>query len=85
MKKRLKIYKMNWQYITSNPQILEGKPIIKGTRISVALILEWIANGSSINEITFEFPQLSREAIQEALHYAAQRSRNEFFYEIKVA
>jgi uncharacterized protein (DUF433 family) len=69
LKKRLKNLKMNWQYITSNPQILEGKPIIKGTRISVALILEWIANGSSISEITFEFPQLSREAIQEALRY----------------
>jgi uncharacterized protein (DUF433 family) len=76
---------MNWQYITSNPQILEGKPIIKNTRISVALILEWIANGSSIDDIVYEFPQLSREAVQEAIHYAAQRSRNEFFYEIKVA
>jgi uncharacterized protein (DUF433 family) len=76
---------MNWQYITSNPQILEGKPIIKNTRISVALILEWIANGSSIDDIVYEFPQLSREVVQEAIHYAAQRSRNEFFYEIKVA
>lgn len=75
----------NWQYITSNPKILEGKPVIKNTRISIALILEWIANGSTINEIIYEFPQLSREAIQEAIHYASQRSRNEFFYEIKVA
>ena len=75
----------NWQYITSNPKILEGKPVIKNTRISVALILEWIANGSTINEIIYEFPQLSREAIKEAIHYASQRSRNEFFYEIKVA
>ena len=76
---------MSWQYITSNPQILEGKPIVKNTRISVALILEWIANGSTIDDIIYEFPQLSREAVQEAIHYAAERSRNEFFYEIKVA
>ena len=76
---------MNWQYITSNPQILEGKPIIKNTRISVALILEWIANGSTIDDIVDEFPQLSRQAVQEAIHYASERSRNEFFYEIKVA
>jgi uncharacterized protein (DUF433 family) len=76
---------MEWQYITSNPKVLEGKPIIKGTRISVALVLEWLANGSTIDDIIYEFPQLSREAIQEAIHYAAQRSRNEFFYEIKVA
>ena len=60
---------MNWQYITSNPQILEGKPIIKNTRISVALILEWIANGSTIDDIVYEFPQLSRQAVQEAIHY----------------
>ena len=62
---------MTWQYITSNPKILEGKPIIKNTRISVALILEWIANDSTIDEIVYEFPQLSKEAIQEAIHYAA--------------
>ena len=60
---------MNWQYITSNPQILEGKPIIKNTRISVALILEWIANGSTIDDIVYEFPQLSRQAVQEAIHF----------------
>ena len=55
---------MTWQYITSNPKILEGKPVIKNTRISVALILGWIANGSTIDEIVYEFPQLSKEAIQ---------------------
>ena len=62
---------MDWQYITSNPQISEGKPIIKDTRISVALILEWIANGSTIDDIVYEFPQLSREAVQEAILYAS--------------
>ena len=57
---------MVFQNITTNPDILNNQPIIKDTRISVALILEWIANGSSIQEINYEFPQLSVEVIREA-------------------
>ena len=60
---------MVFQSITTNPDILNNQPIIKGTRISVALILEWIANGSSIQDINYEFPQLSVEAIREATFY----------------
>ena len=76
---------MVFQSITANPDILNNQPIIKGTRISVALILEWIAKGSSIQDINYEFPQLSVEAIREALLYAALRSKNELFYEVNVA
>ncbi len=71
--------------ITTNSEILNNQPIIKGTRISVSLILEWLANGSSIQEICYEFPQLSKEAVKEAILYAAARSKNELFYELKVA
>lgn len=39
---------MELQYIVSDPEILSGKPIIKGSRISVQLILEWLASGASI-------------------------------------
>lgn len=60
-----------FQYITSNPKILEGRPIIKNTRISVSLILEWLANDSSIDDIVEEFPQLKKEAVKEAIQYAA--------------
>jgi uncharacterized protein (DUF433 family) len=76
---------MEFQHITCNPKILGGKACIRGTRISVELILEWIANGSTIAEICDEFDQLSREAVREAILYAGQRSRNEFFYEVKAA
>ena len=76
---------MEFQFISCNPKILGGKACIKGTRISVELILEWIANGSTITEICAEFDQLSREAVREAILYAGQRSRNEFFYEVKAA
>jgi uncharacterized protein (DUF433 family) len=42
---------MEFQFISCNPKILGGKACIRGTRISVELILEWIANGSTIAEI----------------------------------
>jgi uncharacterized protein (DUF433 family) len=76
---------MVFSNITTNPKILNNQPIIKGTRISVALILEWLANGSSIQEICYEFPQLSKESVKEALLYAAARSKDELFYEVQVA
>ena len=76
---------MEFQYISCNPKILGGKACIRDTRISVELILEWLANGSTIAEICAEFDQLSRESVREAILYAGQRSRDEFFYEVKVA
>jgi len=76
---------MQYQFITTDAGILGGKPIIKGTRISVELILEWLANGSTIGEINKEFPQLSPEAIKEAIRYAAELSGRDYYLEIKVA
>ena len=58
------------QHIVSNKGILGGKPCIKGTRISVQLILEWVAVGTTIQEILEKYPHLTYEGIQEAmLHY----------------
>jgi uncharacterized protein (DUF433 family) len=73
---------MSFQYIVSKPDVLGGKPCIKGTRISVQLILEWLANGSSTEEIIHEFPQLTRETIQESLLYASELAKNEFLIDI---
>lgn len=70
--------------ITSTAGILGGKPCIKGTRISVALILEWISNGSTISDIVSEFPQLSEQAVKEAIQYAAVLSENEVNIEIDI-
>lgn len=58
--------------IIRDQKILGGKPIVKGTRISVNFILEELASGVSIEELLEGYPQLSRELIQEALAYAAQ-------------
>jgi uncharacterized protein (DUF433 family) len=56
--------------ITSNPEIFGGKPIIRGMRISVELILGLLAQGESIDTILDDYPDLTREDIQACLAYA---------------
>jgi uncharacterized protein (DUF433 family) len=63
--------------ITSDPAILGGKPIIRGTRISVALILEWIASGATRDDILAKHPHLTSEDIEQALGYAAAAVQND--------
>ncbi|MCB0521513.1 MAG: DUF433 domain-containing protein [Lewinellaceae bacterium] len=67
---------MKYKYITTDPGILGGKPIIKGTRLSVQFILETIASGASIENLLEEFPYLSKETIQEVLNFAANNQIN---------
>ena len=74
---------MKFEFITSDPQILGGKPIIKNTRISVDIILEWIASGASIADINKAHPQLAEAAIKEAVSYASHFLHNELYIEIK--
>jgi uncharacterized protein (DUF433 family) len=57
--------------ITSDPEILGGKPVIAGTRISVQLILEKLGDGWSIQDLLEDYPQLTREQIIAAIAYAA--------------
>jgi uncharacterized protein (DUF433 family) len=63
--------------ITFNPKILRGKAIIKGTRISVDLILELLANNWSIEKILKEYPQLTKKDILSAIEYSARRLKRE--------
>jgi uncharacterized protein (DUF433 family) len=63
--------------ITSDPAILGGKPIIRGTRISVEIILEWIASGATRDEIVRNYPHLNTADVEQALAYAASAVRNE--------
>ena len=76
---------MDFSCITSNPQILGGKPIVKGTRISVEFILELIASGGSVSQITASYSQLTTESVQQAIGFAAYNLRNDLFYEISSA
>ncbi len=58
--------------IEINPQVLAGKPVIKGTRISVELILRMLSQGISGEEILEEYPHLTEEDVKAALAYAAE-------------
>jgi uncharacterized protein (DUF433 family) len=58
-------------YIISDPDILFGKPVVKGTRIPVDLILEKLASGETIEQLLQAYPRLTGVAIQACLLYAA--------------
>ena len=64
---------MNWrEHILSDPQILHGKPCIKGTRIPVALILGYLATGRDAAAIQREFPDLTAANVAACLDYARE-------------
>ena len=58
------------QRITFNPKVLHGKPLIRGMRISVEMILDLLAKGADKQEIIEDYPQLEEADIQAALTYA---------------
>ena len=67
---------MNWQErISVSPGVRSGKPCIRGTRITVYDVLEYLAGGMSEDEILADFPDLTREDIRASLAFAAARER----------
>lgn len=64
--------------VVIDPFVRSGKPIIRGTRITVTDILEYLAGGMSEEQILADFPDLVREDIKAALAFAAQRERRLF-------
>jgi len=58
-------------HIVYNPEILSGKPHIAGTRLSIEFIFELFACGATKDEVLKAYPQLTAEAVEEALKYAA--------------
>jgi uncharacterized protein (DUF433 family) len=58
--------------ITIDPKVLAGKPVVRGTRVSVEFILDMLANGWTIEEILGNYPQLEGEDVIAALKYAAE-------------
>lgn len=65
------------QHIVSDPEVLRGKPRIKGTRIPVGLVLGYLAAGKTAAEIVAEFPDLTIEQIAACLDYARELSEFE--------
>lgn len=63
--------------IEINPDVMLGKPVIKGTRVSVELIVRKLGEGASVEDLLDAYPNLKKEDIQAALTYAANTLANE--------
>ncbi len=68
--------------VVVDPEIMLGKPVIKGTRVPVYLILDLLAAGRSFSQIIDDYPELTEEDIKAAIEYASYVTRYE---EVKVA
>lgn len=67
---------MNWhERISVKPTVRSGKPCIRGTRITVYDVLEYLAGGMTEDQILADFPDLSRDDIRASLAFAAARER----------
>ena len=72
---------MNWQErITVDPDVLVGKPIIKGTRVSVEFVIDLLARGWTTEQILKEYDHLKAEDIQACLAYASEMLKTERVY-----
>jgi uncharacterized protein (DUF433 family) len=71
--------------IVSTNDILNGKPIIRGTRISVELIMEWLASGGTVESIAAKHPLLTPDLVMEAIRYTARFTKNEIVIEVQAA
>jgi uncharacterized protein (DUF433 family) len=64
----------NLSRITFDPQVIGGKPCIRGMRVTVGTIVGLVASGKTVDEVLADYPYLERKDILEALSYAAWRS-----------
>jgi uncharacterized protein (DUF433 family) len=64
--------------VTINPDICNGKPVVRGTRIAVQTVLEFLAAGDSVEEVLEEYPALKREDVQACLDYASKLMANHY-------
>lgn len=70
--------------IESNPSIMMGKPVIKGTRITVELIVRKLGEGATVESLLDGYPNLKRDDIQAALIYAAESLAHEEYMSLAV-
>jgi uncharacterized protein (DUF433 family) len=61
--------------ITQNPEVMGGKPCIRGLRVTVGMIVAQIGAGRTVDQLLAEYPYLKREDVLEALRYAAWRAQ----------
>lgn len=67
---------IDWRrHITMDPGLHHGRPVIRGMRISVQDLLDYLAGGMSVEEILADFPELTREDVQACFAFAAEQVR----------
>ena len=64
--------------ITIHPDICNGKPVVRGTRITAQTVLEFLAAGDSVEDVLQEYPGLTREDVQACLDYASKLMGNHY-------
>jgi len=67
--------------IAINPDVCNGRPVIRGTRISVQTVLEFLGAGDSLKEVLEEYPSLTREDVLACLQYSSRLMGNHFTVE----
>ncbi|MBW4495790.1 MAG: DUF433 domain-containing protein [Oscillatoria princeps RMCB-10] len=77
---------MDWrEYIHSDPKILVGKPVVKGTRLSVEFILGLFAAGWTEQQVLDSYPTLTPEGLRAVFAFAAECMREEVLYTISLS
>jgi uncharacterized protein (DUF433 family) len=66
--------------IVSDPNVMMGKPVVRGTRITVELILDKLAAGESVEQIVSAHPRLTPDAVRAAVSFAADALRSDVVY-----
>jgi len=64
--------------ISIKPDVCNGRPVVRGTRITVQTVLEFLAAGDSVEEVLEEYPKLTRADVQACLNYASRLAANHF-------
>lgn len=70
--------------IVADPQILDGKPCVRGTRLSVEFLLELAASGATFEQILAQYPQLTASSLAAAFRYAANALRGERTWDLRI-
>ena len=77
---------MNWQeHISVDSKVLVGKPVVKGTRIAVELVLQQMANGWTHEQILDSYPNLKAEDLRACLAYASEVLHEERVFPLRTA
>ncbi len=76
---------MNWQeFIHSDPKVLNGKPVVRGTRLAVDFLLGLFAAGWTQQQVLESYPQLTPESLQAVFGFAADAMHDESFYSVRL-